>query len=59
MSPEQYSDKFDNGVLVAMVVLIVASFIGVIALNVAFHDDCRASDYTYCEPKAQAEAHPH
>jgi hypothetical protein len=56
VSPEAYGDKFDNGVLWAMIVLIIASFVSVIALNVAFHDDCNASDYTYCEPKASAPA---
>jgi hypothetical protein len=44
----QYGEKFEVPVIIAMVVLIVLSFVGVIALHQATSKDCTASTYTYC-----------
>lgn len=49
-----YGAKFDGIVAVVMALLIVAAFVGVIALQKATHEDCTASDYTYCEPHSSA-----
>jgi hypothetical protein len=51
-SQGEYGDRYDKGVAVAMVVLIVLSIVGVVTLQISAHKDCRHPEYTYCEPES-------
>ncbi len=46
-----YGTKYDKKVAVAMVALIVLSIVGVVALQLSAHTDCRHAEYTYCDPE--------
>jgi hypothetical protein len=45
-----YGAKFDKTVAVAMFALIILSIVGVVALQISAHTDCRHAEYTYCDP---------
>lgn len=48
MSNAEYGDKFENGIIVAMSILIILSFIGVGVLWASNPPHCDAMKYTYC-----------
>lgn len=54
MSTQPYNEKFEKGIIVAMSILIILSFIGVAALWSSNPPHCEAMKYTYCgeQPKA-------
>ena len=57
MTDTKYSDKFEGPIILAMSAIIVASIVGVIALNSVLFPDCRPSEYTYCGEPAVADHH--
>ncbi len=51
-SENNYGDRFESIIIIAMASTIIAAFIGVVLLHRATHEDCTSAKYTYCEPAA-------
>ena len=52
MTTQPYNEKFEKGIIVAMSLVIILSFIGVAALWSSNPPHCDTMKYTYCgDPK--------
>ena len=52
MANQEYYEKFEKGIIIAMSALIILSFVGVAALWAANPPACETMKYTYCgEPE--------
>jgi len=51
MAKKEYGEASEGMLIGIMVVVMVVSFAAVIVLNKVVHGDCRAAEYTYCQPK--------
>jgi hypothetical protein len=60
MDAESYTQKWDHVLIPVISLFILASLIGVYALNVVTSDECRQNLYVYCgdtQKAAKAEEH--
>jgi hypothetical protein len=57
MAQSEYGESWETPLIAIMCIVMVVSIVAVVALNKVVNTDCRAAEYTYCEPVKKSAPH--
>jgi len=57
MAQVEYGERWETPLIVIMCAVMVVSIALVVILNKTVNTDCRAAEYTYCEPAKKSAPH--
>ena len=57
MAQAEYGESWETPLIAIMCIVMVVSIVLVVALNKTANSDCRAAEYTYCEPAKKSAPH--